>query len=92
MELVNLRVVARRPAPPPHFRSQVPGVRAPVGRRPVTVRGERVTADVWPGDELATGVAIDGPAILAGADATALLEPGWRGRVHATGAVLVKRR
>ncbi len=92
MELVNLRVVARRPAPAPHFRSQVPGVRAPVGRRPVTVRGERVTADVWPGDELATGVAIDGPAILAGADATALLEPGWRGRVHATGAVLVKRR
>src|SRR3989454_1171269 len=35
MELVNLRVVARRPAPAPHFRRQVPGVRAPVGRRPV---------------------------------------------------------
>ena len=94
MELVNLCVVARRPAPLPHFRSRARGggIRAPLGRRPVTVRGERLTADVWPADELATGVTIDGPAILAGADATALLEPGWRGRVHASGAVLVKRR
>jgi len=94
IELVNLRVTAHRPAPVPRFNGEprVGGAKAPVGRRPITVRGERVTADVWPGDALATGVTIEGPAILAGSDATGLLEPGWRGRVHASGAVLGRRR
>src|SRR5207302_739660 len=38
-----------------------------------------------------TGVTIAGPAILAGRDATALIEPEWRGTVHPCGAVLVER-
>ncbi len=94
IEVVNLRVTAQRPTPAPRFTGAmgVRRARAPVARRPITVRGERVTADVWPGDALATGVTIEGPAILAGPDATGLLEPGWRGRVHASGAVLGRRR
>ena len=47
---------------------------------------------MWALDELAAEVTIDGPAILAGRDATALLEPGWRGTVHRSGAVVAERR
>jgi N-methylhydantoinase A/oxoprolinase/acetone carboxylase beta subunit len=37
------------------------------------------------------GQQLVGPAILAGRDATGLIEPGWRGVVHASGAVIVER-
>src|SRR5207245_804889 len=66
--------------------------RAPRARRTATVGGARVEASVWPLGELAAGVELEGPAILAGGDATALVEPGWRGRVHRSGAILLERR
>jgi 5-oxoprolinase (ATP-hydrolysing) len=46
---------------------------------------------VWALGELAPGTTITGPAILAGSDATGLVEPGWRGVVHPSGAVLLER-
>src|SRR5439155_21317299 len=58
---------------------------------PISVRGNRVSAAVWALDELAPGLTIAGPAILAGRDATALVEPGWRGTTHPSGAVLLER-
>jgi N-methylhydantoinase A/oxoprolinase/acetone carboxylase beta subunit len=58
----------------------------------VTRDGQRVRADVWPLGELrAGGHPLNGPAILAGPDATGLIEPGWRGVVHPSGAVLLDR-
>ncbi len=94
VEIVNLRVVALRLGPEPSFRRASHAARAARSRggRAITLAGERLTASVWPLDELAAGVTIDGPAILAGRDATAVLEPGWRGTVHPTGAVVVERR
>src|SRR4029077_167148 len=91
VEIVTLRVVALREGPPPHFAGEPRTGRRPLGRRDVVVRGERVTASVWSLDELAAGVTIQGPAILAGRDATALVAPGWCGPVHASGAVLLVR-
>jgi N-methylhydantoinase A len=91
VEIVNLRVVVLREGPPPHFAGEPRTGRRPLGRRAVVVRGERVTGSVWSLDELAAGVTIQGPAILAGRDATALVEPGWCGTVHASGAVLLVR-
>jgi N-methylhydantoinase A len=93
VEIVNLRVAALREGALPSFRAATRGAaRAPRAQRAVALAGGRATASVWPLDELAAGVTIDGPAILAGRDATALLEPGWRGTVHPSGAVLVERR
>lgn len=94
IDLVNLRVVAVREAPLPRFAERGArgvGARQAMARRPITVSGERVTAAVWPLDELAPGVTLDGPAVLAGRDATALVAPGWRGTVHPSGAVIVER-
>ena len=91
VEIVNVRVVAERPAPAPAL-----GRRAGIGRptpgwRRLVIRGERVRAQVWPLGELPPRTRIPGPAVLAGPDATALVEPGWRGTVHQSGAVIVER-
>ena len=62
------------------------------GRRMVVTRdGKRVRADVWPLGEMPAGRLLNAPAVLAGPDATGFIEPGWRGTVHASGAVIVER-
>jgi len=96
VEIVNVRVVALREGPAPSFGGRKRVARASGARgggpaRAITLEGTRVRAAVWPLDELAAGVTIDGPAVLAGRDATALVEPGWRGTVHPSGAVLLER-
>ncbi|HEV2749505.1 MAG TPA: hydantoinase/oxoprolinase family protein [Gemmatimonadales bacterium] len=91
VELVNLRVVAQHEGPAPRFAGSRRDVRTPGASRPIMLRGQRVTASVWALDELAPGVTITGPAILAGRDATALVEPAWRGTVHESGALVLER-
>jgi N-methylhydantoinase A len=91
VEIVNIRVVAERAAP-----ASVVGRRVGVGRptpgwRRMVVAGKVVRAHVWPLGELPPRLRITGPAILAGPDATALIEAGWRGTVHASGAVILER-
>jgi len=87
-----LRVVAERPVPPAPLGRRT-GVGVPsAGRRMIVTRdGKRVRADVWPLGELPTGRELKGPAVLAGPDATGLIEPGWRGVVHSSGAVILER-
>jgi N-methylhydantoinase A len=91
VEVVNLRIVALHEGSPPRFTGARGTVRRPASSRAITVRGARVTASVWALDDLAAGVTVAGPAILAGRDATALIEPGWHGTVHACGAVVAER-
>lgn len=91
VEVVNVRVVGQRAAPLPDFRRPETGPAPVADRRQVGVRGRRMTADVWPLDTLPAGATVVGPAVLAGGDATALVEPGWRGTVHVSGAVILER-
>jgi N-methylhydantoinase A len=93
VELVNLRVVAERPVPtPPLGRRAGVGKPTPHRREIVTREGAAVQAEVWPLGELPAGLKLKGPAVLAGPDATGLIEPGWRGTVHPSGAVIVERK
>jgi len=91
MEIVGVRIVIERAVAPPSWtgRSGV-GRPTPAGRR-VTIRGSTIDAQVWPLGELPARLKISGPAVLAGPDATALIEPGWRGVVDASGAVVMER-
>ena len=62
------------------------------GRRIIVTRdGKRERADVWPLGELPAGTKVRAPAVLAGPDATGLIEPGWRGVVQDSGAVILER-
>jgi N-methylhydantoinase A len=93
VELVNVRVVAERSASVAVGRRRAAkgGAGAARAQRKIVTRaGASVNAEVWPLGELAAGQAVVGPAILAGHDATALIEPGWRGVVHDSGAVLLE--
>ena len=92
IELVNLRVVAERTVQSPTLGRRA-GVGTPTaGHREIVTRdGARVRAEVWPLGELPEGRRLKGPVVLAGLDATGLIEPGWRGIVHASGAVIVER-
>ena len=95
VELVNLRVTVERTVPTPRWgRGARAGVGKPTpGRRDIVTRdGQSLHAEVWPLGELPPGIALEGPAVVAGPDATGLIEPGWRGRVHACGAVIVERQ
>jgi N-methylhydantoinase A/oxoprolinase/acetone carboxylase beta subunit len=93
IELVNLRVAAVRPVVPPALGRRVGVGRPTPQRREIVTRdGTAVRAEVWPLGELPAGLELRGPAVLAGPDATGLIEPGWRGTVHASGAVIVERR
>src|SRR2546425_7424516 len=76
VELVNLRVVAIREAPLPRFAGTRRRNGAVRGSRAVTLRGEPVTASLWALDELAAGVTLDGPAVLAGREGTGALQAG----------------
>src|SRR5438067_2285718 len=89
VEIVNLRVAVLREGPLPRFAGEKRSERRPIGQRSLVVRGKRVTGSVWALDQLARGVTLQGPAILAGGDATALVEAGWCGTVHPSGAVLL---
>src|SRR2546425_286670 len=97
VELVNLRVVAIREAPLPRFGERGGAATVSRGERSVALGrgrgrgGKRVTASVWALDDLAVGGTLDGPAILVCRDATALIEPGWRGAAPACGAVVGER-
>lgn len=91
VEVVTIRVVAERRSRRPELGHRVGVGRPTPGRRSITVSGEVVKAQVWPLGELPANLRINGPAILAGPDATALIETGWRGTVHGSGAVVLER-
>jgi N-methylhydantoinase A len=91
VEIVNVRVVAERGGVRPAWGRRAGIGRPTPGSRRVVMRDEAVRAQIWPLGELPPRLRIAGPAVLAGPDATALIEPGWRGTVHASGAVVVER-
>jgi len=91
VEIVNVRVVAERAGARPSWGRRLGIGRPTPGWRRVVMRGEEVRAQIWPLGELPPRLRIPGPAVLAGPDATALVEPGWRGTVHASGAVVLER-
>ena len=90
VQLVNLRVVAERPARMV-VESAASRTKTVRPRAIVTRGGDSTRAEVWALGQIAAGTHVRGPAVLAGPDATALVEHGWHGVVHATGAVILER-
>ncbi|HET8714142.1 MAG TPA: hydantoinase/oxoprolinase family protein, partial [Gemmatimonadales bacterium] len=91
VQVVNLRVVAERPSGV-MVTSAAGRTKAVPPRAIVTRDGTSARANVWALGEIAAGTHIRGPAVLAGPDATALVEPGWHGVVHPSGAVVLERQ
>jgi N-methylhydantoinase A len=62
------------------------------GTRPIRVAGhrEKLGATVLDRARMAPGFSFQGPAIVEQEDTTTLVEPGWRGRVDASGCLLLE--
>jgi N-methylhydantoinase A len=90
VEVVNLRVRAERAATGARLASHGRSV-ATSRQRAVVIGGKSVSAAVWPLDDLPGGLVIQGPAVLAGRDATALIAPSWVATVHDSGALVARR-
>jgi 5-oxoprolinase (ATP-hydrolysing) len=79
-------------------RDELPGLRGPAsGTTEIEEIVRMFTAGQWHEtrlyrrESLASGAAIDGPAILAEANATTVVEPGWRATVTARSDLVLER-
>ena len=64
---------------------------APLGRTELYADGAAHQAPIHARDKLPVGVRLDGPAIVIEANATTVIEPGWRARMTADGDLLLTR-
>ena len=63
----------------------------PVATRPIWFSGSEIDTPIYDRSSLAAGTTITGPALIAEANATTIIEPGWRGKVHGDGVLLLSR-
>ncbi|HTU25678.1 MAG TPA: hydantoinase B/oxoprolinase family protein [Pirellulales bacterium] len=93
LEIATARVEVRgRSSTSPPRSSRVPP-RTPraAARSPMYVGGRWHEAQVFTRDQLMPGDAIQGPAIIAEASSTTVVDPGWRGEVLSQGELLIER-
>jgi N-methylhydantoinase A len=90
LELVNVRVAATAARPGVRLAGEGPPEPVREGTRTAAFAGARVEAQVLRG-EPAPGTALAGPAILELPEATAVVPPGWHGRVDEHGTLLLER-
>jgi N-methylhydantoinase A/oxoprolinase/acetone carboxylase beta subunit len=81
---MNVAGVPRPRAPRPH------GAR-PLGRVEAMVDRVARAVPVWSFEALGREDAVRGPAIVLQSGATLWVAPGWRGRLHASGALVLER-
>jgi N-methylhydantoinase A len=91
VEVVTLDVRGVLPLTTPAPRLVRARQRAESVRIVVHERGRDARALAWPREALAPGATVAGPAVVLDAGATLWVPRGWRGRVHASGAIVLQR-
>jgi 5-oxoprolinase (ATP-hydrolysing) len=93
IEIATLRVevVGRTPNPPVPTPAEPPRRRVPSERTRFRSRGREQAAAVFRRANLHAGDTLSGPAILCEPTSTLVIDPGWQGRVTATGDVVLER-
>jgi 5-oxoprolinase (ATP-hydrolysing) len=73
---------------------KIPGLSAPatpIDTIRITTDGEALQAPVFDRNKLAAGITIDGPAVIVEANATTMIEPGWRAEMTPYGHLVLSR-
>jgi 5-oxoprolinase (ATP-hydrolysing) len=73
---------------PPKARRGTP---RPVAQRRVWFSGEVIDAPIYQRESLPRGAAIAGPAVVVEANATTVIERGWRGKIDVRGTLILTR-
>ena len=63
----------------------------PLGHAEMYAAGERRRAAVYDRETLSPGVRVDGPAVIVDANATTVVEPGWRAEITARNHMVITR-
>jgi 5-oxoprolinase (ATP-hydrolysing) len=63
----------------------------PIARRDMWCADQRRNVPVYDRSQLRAGARLTGPALIIEANATTIVEPGWRAEVHPTGTLLMTR-
>jgi 5-oxoprolinase (ATP-hydrolysing) len=63
----------------------------PIARRDVWCADQRRDVPVYDRSQLHAGARLTGPALIVEANATTIVEPGWRVEMHATGTLVLTR-
>ena len=93
IRLVNVRVTVSNLAKPPELGAliRVPQGAAPAAdHAPVYFDGKTMQAQIYERHALPVNFEIRGPAILLQSDSTTFIEPGYAGRVHPSGNVIIE--
>jgi len=92
IEVVTLRLEASGRLPAPAMPGPQGGraEEAMIGRQTIRLPEGGVATPIYDRSRLGVGAEFAGPAIVVQLDATTLVPPGWRARVHASGALLLE--
>ena len=93
-EVVNLRVTATgitRKPPLPRSRIDRPVPAVPIHVSPAQFSGRRVDTGFYRWESLQPGSVAEGPAVIAGGQATVVVPPGFSFRIDEFGNVLAVR-
>ncbi|WP_085315826.1 hydantoinase B/oxoprolinase family protein [Derxia lacustris] len=82
---------AAAPAPASVATAPSPAAPAPLARLRLYTAGAWHDAPLFARDALAPGAAVAGPAVIAEANATTVVEPGWSARLMPAGHLLLER-
>jgi len=88
VEVVGVTETAEEPLLP---EPEAPREPAPAAERPVYMAGQEHRTPVYDRAHLAPGDRVDGPAIIIEANATTVLEPGWRAEISRRNHLLLTR-
>lgn len=91
---VNLRAVQQAALPARAMAGDIGETVAAIkGKRMIRVEGvaDRLEAIIYDRRGLKPGYQFTGPAIVEQADTTTIIEPGWSGKVHESGALILIR-
>lgn len=92
IELVTLRVHATGLAAVPPAVELAPGTTpAPEEHTAVSIGGKQVDVPVLDRAKLGAGATFAGPVILTQLDTTTFVAAGWRGKVHASGGIILTK-
>ena len=91
VEAVTLRASASIEADPPELSDPTGSDGAAETRAAVFPKAGTVEAAVYGPSTIGPGIELRGPAIVERASSTAVVRPGWRGRVRADGTLVLER-
>jgi N-methylhydantoinase A len=92
VELVSVRLRARRETPPLRLPPKVPSGNPSIDKGRIYRAGDWCDASFLWRPELGDGFAMDGPAVVEDLHGTTFVPPGWHMRVDAFGMLVIERQ